>query len=371
MRLHVLHATSVAGLLAAGLVVGPATVSSRPRGQDVVPDRVAETSDSSGETLCTTPETRAFDFWIGEWDVLNRNRKPDGAQFYETGRATDKVHPVVGGCAIVEHWRGDAIGRYILGYSIRAYDSAAGEWKIVLLWPTSGQPSFGELTGGFRHGRGTFQFQRVLASGDTALNRFIFSDIGPNALRWENGTSRDGGLSWVGNWIMEFTRRPPLASALLNGPTMTTARCPGQPHRRFDEALGEWEGTRTAPTGDTVPVRTYLVRILEGCAVVERTWSLDGSWESYRVRAWEPAGKRWVEYAIDSDTRMLVRRVADVAGDEIAFLNVSGPVAERRRMRWVPGPNGAPGWVVEEAVRPGGPWRARSVLRFDRPLAAP
>jgi hypothetical protein len=371
MQVHVLHATGVAGVLAAGLVVGPATVSARGTTPGVAPNRVTVASDSTGGALCTAPETRAFDFWIGEWDVLNRNRKPDGAQFYETGRATDKVHPVVGGCAIVEHWRGDAIGRYILGYSIRSYDSTAGEWKIVLLWPTSGQPSFGELTGGFRHGRGTFRFQRILANGDTALNRFIFSDIEPNALRWENGTSRDGGLSWLGNWIMEFTRRPPLASALLNGPTMTTERCPGKPYRRFDGALGEWEGTRTGPTGDTVPARTYLFRILEGCAVVERTWALDGSWESYRVRAWEPAAEQWVEYAIDSNTRTLVRRVADVTGDEFAFHHGSGSDADGRRIRWAPGPNGAPGWVVEEAERPGGPWRVRSVLHFERPLAAP
>lgn len=363
------HPVTAFGLLVLALGV-PTLVGGGSAGLKLRPPSGGELttlSSRSPESLhCTEPEARSFDFWIGEWDVLNRNRRPDGVEFHPTGRATDKVHTVVGGCAVVEHWRGDATGRYVLGFSIRAYDPRSEEWVIALLWPTTGVPSFGELRGGFRHGRGQFSHERFLADGDTVINRFVFSDIRPESLRWENGTSRDNGRSWVGHWIMEFTRRPKTKTRLSNGPSMTTRRCPGEPHRRFDPSLGQWDGSRIAASGDTMAVRTELIRILEGCGVVERTRSQDGSWESFSVRAWEPDAERWVEYAIDSERPTLDRREAD--GTSSTFRTVGDAGGSERRVVWEPGAAGAPGWVVEERERPGAPWRLHSVLRFDHPL---
>lgn len=369
-------------LLGAPLIAGALAMAFAPevgRGQ-AGPDRAATgPAPDIGATrpatpVCRDPGARAFDFWIGEWDVLNRNRPPDGTGFYETGRATARVYPVVGGCGIVEHWRGEAISRFIVGFSLRAYDPADDRWTLVLLWPTNGRPSFGELRGGFRHGRGEFSFQRILPAGDTVTNRFTFSDITPNSLRWEDGISRDGGRSWTGNWIMEFTRRDPVADpGLWNGPAMTTRRCPADEHRRFDPHLGEWEGVRSAPGGDSITVRGRFVRILEGCAIMERVWSPDADWEAFRVRAYEPDADRWVEYALDSEGRALVRREArtEGGGDALVFRDVSPEGGPLTRTRWVPGDDGEPGWVVEEAASAEGPWRTRFVVRLHRPLGTP
>ncbi len=65
-------------------------------------------------------EARQFDFWPGEWDVVSRNRRPDDPQWYTTGAATNRVYAVVDGCGIVEHWRGEAFGQFIVGFSLRA-----------------------------------------------------------------------------------------------------------------------------------------------------------------------------------------------------------------------------------------------------------
>lgn len=88
----------------------------------------------ANEEPCPHPEARAFDFWIGSWDVVNRNRRPDDTRFHVTGRATYRVYPVAGGCAIVEHWRGRAIGRFIVGFSVRAYDPEAGPGPRAGSW---------------------------------------------------------------------------------------------------------------------------------------------------------------------------------------------------------------------------------------------
>ncbi len=348
----------VFGILILGFGAVPASA------QDQAPDP---------RLLCPEEEARAFDFWIGEWEVLNRNRRPDGVRFHETGRATNRVYPVVGGCGIVEHWRGHAFGRFIVGFSVRSWDPAAGEWLLVLLWPTTGSPSFGELRGGFRHGRGEFSFRRETAEGDTAIHRFTFSDIRRDAFRWENATSRDGGVSWEGSWIMEFTRRDRVAGAgLWNGPSVTARRCPAEEHRRLDRYLGEWRGTRLQATGDSLPVTFHLVPILEGCAVMERARSADGRWEAFRVRAYEPETGRWVEYALDAERRTLRRREAEPGSEALVFRDLApGPDGRVSRTRWEADPEGAPVRVVEEATGPDGPWTRRAVVRLGEPLGAP
>jgi hypothetical protein len=39
------------------------------------------------------------------------------------------------------------------------------------------------------------------------FNRFIWTVDGPDACRWAQASSTEGGRSWETNWIMEFTRQ--------------------------------------------------------------------------------------------------------------------------------------------------------------------
>lgn len=123
---------------------------------------------------------------------------------------------------------------------------------------------------------------------------------------------------------------------------MTTRRCPGEEHRRFDGLLGAWEGTRTGPAGHSVPVIVELTRILEGCAFMERVWAVEGGWEAFRVRAFEP--------------------VFTDAGPS------RGPLTRTRREIES---EAARGWVTEAADDPSGPWRVTSSVRLLEPLGEP
>lgn len=196
---------------------------------------------------------------------------------------------------------------FVVGFSVRAWNPDTGEWDLVLLWPGLGQPRFGELHGVFRHGRGDFFTSSASPSGDTTRTRFTFADVTPKSLRWQDGTSTDGGATWGSSWIMEFTRRPVLAMGLWNGPAATTVRCPADEHRASDGHLGEWSGRRVTPRGTPLDVRVQTVRILEGCATLEHAVAVDGSRESLAVSAFEPAAQRWVRYAISTDSPTLRR----------------------------------------------------------------
>ena len=264
-----------------------------------------------GQGLCTG-ESRNFDFWIGEWDVINRNRPPDDSRWFDTGTATARVYPVVAGCGIVEHWRGQAFGNFLTGFSIRSLNRLTGQWDLVLLWPNDGHPRFGTLVGGFRHNRGELYSRALSAAGDTTLTRLTFSDITPNSLRWQEGQSTDGGRTWQSGWIMEFTRRDPLYQGpLLNGPAVTTLRCPDPQHRGLDFLIGEWAGSAEPDSveAEGMGIRSNVTPILDGCGLMEKVSAIGQSsaWEVFRVWALDDSNGTWVEYRLDTRWPMLQR----------------------------------------------------------------
>lgn len=76
----------------------------------------AEAVNSDIGERCAAPEYRAFDFWLGEWDV------------YTNGQLAghNKIERILQGCALAESWQGASGGR---GHSYNAYDVASGGWN--------------------------------------------------------------------------------------------------------------------------------------------------------------------------------------------------------------------------------------------------
>lgn len=331
-----------------------------------------------GQGPCTGPY-RDFDFWIGEWDVLNRNRPDTESRWYDTGLATDRVYPIAAGCGIVEHWRGDAYGEFIEGFSLRSFNPNSGQWELALLWPSDGQPRFGVLTGGFRHNRGEFFSRGITPAGDTTFTRFTFSDITPETVRWQDGTSADGGRSWSSTWIMEFTRRDPLYQGpLLNGPAVTTIRCPGAEHRTLDFLIGEWRGSSpenaTPETGHDV--LSAIHPILDGCGIMERTQAIgaDSAWEVFRVRAYEPARNRWIEYRLDTRYPWLQRLEAALPAEGEPWVFMA-PGTERReadlRVTLTRTTDGRISWTEERWDAEASQWRLQPGIAFREQMGAP
>ena len=325
-----------------------------------------------------TGEYRQFDFWIGEWDILNRNRPDDESRWYDTGGATDRVYPVAAGCGIVEHWRGHAYGEFLVGFSLRAFNPTSGQWDLVLLWPSDGQPRFGELRGWFRHGRGEFYSMGVAAEGDTTFTRFTFSDITPETVMWQDGNSVDGGRSWSATWIKEFTRREPLYQGpLLNGPSVTTLRCPADQHRGMDFLLGEWAGMspETAAEDQGEEVRAQVYPILDGCGVMERVQAVGqtSAWEVFRVRTYEPTRQRWVEYRLDTRHPVIQRLEADIpaAGTPWVFESPGDTRIEGDlRVTLVQTGDGGVSWTEERWNEEASQWQLQPGVLYRERLGA-
>lgn len=308
------------------------------------------------EPACPAPEARQFDFWIGSWDVSNSNRKPaapDDTTHYPTGPATDLVHSVLDGCAIVEHWNGYLSFGHVLGFSVRAWDPGKGKWVLVLDWPAARGASFGVLEGTFQNGVGSFYNDVTTPDGRSFRVRYRFSKITPTSLQWDGARSTDGGQTWEAPfWIMRFTRRDPVTDrALLGVASRTVAkRCADPRARAFDFLVGDWAGKETpADGGEARDVEVHAWSILEGCAVMDEVTTGAGGAETkrFRVRSYLPGEERWVEYSLDRGRPGFVRWEGPADGTADRVLT-SADGAPATRVSWTP--DGPDAYARETAV---------------------
>jgi hypothetical protein len=149
-----------------------------------------------------------FDFLFGSWEVRNRRlvERLKGSAEWEEFSGTCHARPVLGGLGNMDEFMLDrGVGR-VLGITVRLYDPVSGEWSIY--WAASpGRGRFDvPMVGRFVGPRGEFYSQEVF-EGRHIFSRFIWTVHGPDACRWEQAYSPDGGRSWETNWIMEFTRQ--------------------------------------------------------------------------------------------------------------------------------------------------------------------
>jgi hypothetical protein len=172
---------------------------------------VASAAEGSPEAAHeSADQTRAFDFWIGEWDIRQQILKADGS--WHSFDAHTSVAPALEGRALVEHWKGDVQffwegmtkPQTIEGLSVRAYDEKRGEWLIH--WMDSRRPSFGDpYAGNFAGGRGDF-FREWSTPQGNRVGRIVFSNISADSVRWELAVSSDNRKTWATLWVMEMRR---------------------------------------------------------------------------------------------------------------------------------------------------------------------
>ncbi len=145
-------------------------------------------SEKNPDTRTVDEGPRQFDFWVGEWDVnLRVNNK---GQWVDRTKARCTIYEILDGKAIMELWNAPQIK----GFSIRYYNPGTRNWSLWLNWPGNNSSRWFNLSGSFRHGRGEF-YTSFVNNGDSILSRYTFSDITPNSLRWDDGFSKDKGLT--------------------------------------------------------------------------------------------------------------------------------------------------------------------------------
>lgn len=173
-----------------------------------VPSMGSALAQSPG--TCDAPEARAFDFWVGDWDISQRILRQDGT--WLEAPAKTSVAPALDECALVEHWEGKVqffwegmrAPEAMKGLSVRAWDPRAKEWSIY--WMDTRSRRFDTpYVGHFADGRGEF-FREWEGPDGPRVGRISFADITPDAVNWSLAISSDGRRTWTTLWTMAMRR---------------------------------------------------------------------------------------------------------------------------------------------------------------------
>lgn len=147
-----------------------------------------------------------FDFLFGRWRVRHRRlvrRLASETRWEEFDGDTD-CRPLLCGLGNMDENRLELPSDAYEAVTLRLFDPGMERWSI---WWIDGRHGRLEppVHGSFSDGVGTF-FGEDAFEGRPITVRFIWSGIGPDAARWEQAFSPDGGASWETNWIMQFGR---------------------------------------------------------------------------------------------------------------------------------------------------------------------
>ncbi len=140
---------------------------------------------------CDEPTNRAFDFWLGEWEV----RTPDGKL-----AGINRIEREFGGCVLHERY---TTGRGYSEESLNIYDSSRNVWHQTWV-DTSGTLLL--LEGGPRDGAMVLEGQSANADAAPTKHRITWSTNADGSVRqlWE---STDAKGQWSVAFDGKYTRK--------------------------------------------------------------------------------------------------------------------------------------------------------------------
>jgi tetratricopeptide (TPR) repeat protein len=149
---------------------------------------------------CDDEEFHRFDFWIGEWNVLQNGQVV----------GTNRIERISEGCALFESWE-DASG--VAGHSINFYDPHADRWKQTWVGGSGGILEFVEVDDAdYDDGAMRFVATSHDRQGRASLQRMTFYDQADGSVRQLIEQSTDGGATWSPSFDGRYERKDSAAT---------------------------------------------------------------------------------------------------------------------------------------------------------------
>lgn len=153
---------------------------------------------------CEDAEFRAFDFWLGDWDVASA-----GTGIHQ---GSSHVSKEMSGCVVWENWT-SAGGPYF-GKSYNTWNVNLKRWEQYWVDNAAGIIFF---HGGIKDNVMDYWTDDVAQStGGTLLRHLQFFNLGPNKVRQFSQGSNDSGKTWHVEYDFIYTRHPTEPSTTTN-----------------------------------------------------------------------------------------------------------------------------------------------------------
>ena len=139
-----------------------------------------------------SPEYRAMDFWIGEWEVETAKGAAAGI---------NRIEPVLDGCIVLENWTGK---NGYSGKSFNLFHRDTSKWEQV--W-VDNQGQMTRYEGEAKDGNIYYRSERVDPDGKKVPMKMTFFPKGPDQLRQLGEASTDGGKTWTTEYDLLYKRK--------------------------------------------------------------------------------------------------------------------------------------------------------------------
>lgn len=140
------------------------------------------------EPCVARAESHQFDFWVGEWNVVNAAGQPAGHSV---------VQKILGQCVILENWTDGQGGE---GKSLNAYNAQLKMWQQF--WTDQ----FGTVTE-YRESEWVGPSLRLTAHVGYTQVRMTFTPVDSNTVRQFGERSTDGGKTWTPSFDLYYHRK--------------------------------------------------------------------------------------------------------------------------------------------------------------------
>lgn len=143
-----------------------------------------------------TAENRQFDFWVGEWNVVQTS---DGQSAGDS-----KIELILGNCVIQENWTSRGNIGYA-GKSYNVYNSNLKRWEQFWADNSAGMIHF---YGNLKDSVMDYWTDEIPQPDGTKLKRHLqFIPMGPDKVRQFSQGSTDGGKTWNVEYDFTYNRK--------------------------------------------------------------------------------------------------------------------------------------------------------------------
>lgn len=148
------------------------------------------------DSACSSPESRQFDFWIGEWKLewTTEDNQP--------GTGTNVVQKILGSCVIEENF--STSDKSFVGKSFSVYNPNKKLWQQTWVDNTG---IYLDFTGGLDDGKMILSRLLTTKDGKVFNQRMVFHNIRQNEFWWNWEQSTDDGKTWNLLWMIHYSRK--------------------------------------------------------------------------------------------------------------------------------------------------------------------
>ena len=149
---------------------------------------------ASGQTQkipCSAPESKQFDFWVGEWQAT-----------WKGGGGTNTVTKILNGCVIHEEFKASG-EKPLIGLSNSVYNSNRKLWQQT--W-VDNNGAYLDFTGNWENDKMILS-RSIEREGQAISQRMVWYNITEDSFDWNWEGSKDGGKTWQVNWQIAYKRK--------------------------------------------------------------------------------------------------------------------------------------------------------------------